>query len=709
MKKIISTALVLAISIASAANVAAAPLMLAYDGQAHQYSGKAYNMKVNGEFVQTDMPAVIINDRALVPARAVFEKMGAVVNWDGANQKVLVSLNNTNVELKINDKNALVNSKSVELDVPAKIINERTMLPARFVSEQLNMKVGWLPDENLITIDKSNFKGITHTSRGEEEVVSISLDYYKNYSVFRLDEPGNERIVIDIPNISASEDLQNLEINSGLLKTVRYRLNEENKLRVVLDTVGQLVYSIEEKDGQLNVVLNGQGGRGGDVRNPTPTPVPTQAPVPTPIPTPPAIPMPTPTPIQPQQPLFGTSKITYSTSGGQDEILIPIDGDKDYKDVRATDPERIVIDIANQVAPKNEQKINVGSSRLKAIRYAQFEGSTARIVLDVSGYPDYQIEKRGNFLVVKVKDSTYGNISYHSNGDRVYFSLKWTQLTQSEDEVQKLYTGSYDSTGKKYTITFRGYRQEFKIGNLKIKDSYIDSVDIQGNDATGDTILTFNAKDKFVYEIITRYDAGGNIMDTAVTLLKPASKTDKLVVIDPGHGGYETGAAANGMYEKHLNLDIANRLNALLKSKGVKTYIIREDDSYIGLYERAYIANDLKASLFVSIHNNAWNATANGTETLYNTSDPNAVQINSIKFAQIVQPYLVNTLGTFDRKIVERPRLVVLRKTLMPAILTEIAFMDNYEDASRLKTSDFKQKAAQALCDGILKALGEIK
>jgi N-acetylmuramoyl-L-alanine amidase len=331
------------------------------------------------------------------------------------------------------------------------------------------------------------------------------------------------------------------------------------------------------------------------------------------------------------------------------------------------------------------------------------------VVLDVKGYPDYQVDKVGKFLVVKVKDPTYGNISYHSNGDRVYFSLKWTQLTQNEAEIKKLYTGKYDSTGKKYTIVFNGYYHEFKNGNLKINDNYIDSVDINGNAINGTTTLTFNAKDKFVYEIITRYDTSGNVMDTAVTLLKPAAKADKLVVIDPGHGGYETGAVANGMLEKQLNLDIANRLNSLLKAKGVKTYMIREDDSYIGLFERAYIANDLNASLFVSIHNNAWNASAKGTETLYNTSDPNAAQLNSIKFAQIMQPYLVNTLGTFDRRIVERPGLVVLRKTLMPAILTEIAFMDSKEDAARLQTNDFRQKAAQALCDGITKALGELQ
>jgi len=118
---------------------------LSYDGAVHEYIGNICSLKVNGELISTDIPPVILNSRSLVPARAVFEKLGASVGWDKVKKKVSVLLNNINIELKINDKNAVVNNKKVELDVPAKIINDRTMIPVRFVGEQLNMKSKLVP------------------------------------------------------------------------------------------------------------------------------------------------------------------------------------------------------------------------------------------------------------------------------------------------------------------------------------------------------------------------------------------------------------------------------------------------------------------------------------------------------------------------------------------------------------------------------------
>lgn len=217
--------------------------------------------------------------------------------------------------------------------------------------------------------------------------------------------------------------------------------------------------------------------------------------------------------------------------------------------------------------------------------------------------------------------------------------------------------------------------------------------------------MEFNTKEAYSYLIITR----GDVNNTTITLLKKASRDDKLVVIDPGHGGLETGAVYGDCYEKDFNLDIAKRLNALLKSKGVKTYMIREDDSYVGLYERAYIANTLNATLFLSIHNNAYNTKSHGTETLYYPTPAGATGFTSKRFAQIIQSRLVSKLKTKDRGIVERPNLVVLKATKMPAALAEVAFMDNSEELQKLKTEEFRQKAAEALCEAVIQALAEVE
>jgi N-acetylmuramoyl-L-alanine amidase len=239
---------------------------------------------------------------------------------------------------------------------------------------------------------------------------------------------------------------------------------------------------------------------------------------------------------------------------------------------------------------------------------------------------------------------------------------------------------------------------------MNINDSKVTNVKITKNDETNQTTLTFTTKEQFNYEVITRESEN----DTTITLFKEALPKDQLVVIDPGHGGTDPGAVYGGINEKDLNLDIAKRLNELLKSKNIKTYMTREDDVFVGLYERAYIANDMKATLFVSIHNNAYYTKYKGTETLYYPQVTSSSGFNGKRFAQIVQDELIKALGTHNRGIVERPNLVVLKATKMPAILAEIAFMTNSEDLANLKSEEFRQKAAQALCDSIIKALGEV-
>jgi N-acetylmuramoyl-L-alanine amidase len=133
---------------------------------------------------------------------------------------------------------------------------------------------------------------------------------------------------------------------------------------------------------------------------------------------------------------------------------------------------------------------------------------------------------------------------------------------------------------------------------------------------------------------------------------------------------------------------------------------MRDDDSYVGLYERAYIANDLNASLFLCVHNNAYDSSAHGTETLYT---PNSTtSFSSYRFAQIIQEEMVNTLGTYDRGLDSRPGLVVLKATKMPAALAEVAFITNTADRNKLISNAFKQKAAEALCESVIRALGEL-
>lgn len=169
------------------------------------------------------------------------------------------------------------------------------------------------------------------------------------------------------------------------------------------------------------------------------------------------------------------------------------------------------------------------------------------------------------------------------------------------------------------------------------------------------------------------------------------------LAIDPGHGGKDPGASGYGLKEKDVVLDTGLRLQTLLQSTPIQIIMTRDTDIYIAPVERAKKANAEKADLFVSIHANAANKTASGTETLYY---PNSA--DSQKLAGYIQKRLVDTLDTKDRKLKPRKDLAVLNSTNMTAVLVEIGFIDQVDDNALLADPAKRQEAAQAIYNGIL-------
>lgn len=180
---------------------------------------------------------------------------------------------------------------------------------------------------------------------------------------------------------------------------------------------------------------------------------------------------------------------------------------------------------------------------------------------------------------------------------------------------------------------------------------------------------------------------------------------NKIVVLDPGHGGKDPGAVAGKILEKDLNLKVSKILKDLLTNAGITVYMTRSDDRFVDLYERAAFANRLKANLFVSVHHNASPDTkAQGVMTLYYPSTKER-SMTGKKFAQIVQKNLVEVLKTRDWGIISRPNLVVTRETSMPAVIAELGFMSNSQELNKLVTQEFQKKAAESLYKSIIEAL----
>ena len=163
------------------------------------------------------------------------------------------------------------------------------------------------------------------------------------------------------------------------------------------------------------------------------------------------------------------------------------------------------------------------------------------------------------------------------------------------------------------------------------------------------------------------------------------------VYINPGHcPGIDPGAVGFGINECDVALEIGLKVKAYLESVGYQVRLYQADS----LNDICNDANSWNADLFVSIHCNAFNGVAKGTESLHYPGST-----KSIKLAKCIQAQIINSLHTVDRGLKERPGLAVLRGTDMPATLIETAFIDQAEDNKLLK--DKSDEFAKAISRGI--------
>src|SRR5438034_6529939 len=200
-----------------------------------------------------------------------------------------------------------------------------------------------------------------------------------------------------------------------------------------------------------------------------------------------------------------------------------------------------------------------------------------------------------------------------------------------------------------------------------------------------------------------------------------ASKPFAVVVLDPGHGGQDSGAMCGGVLEKDLTLDVARRIDRLLNSEGIATLMTRVGDTYVSLADRAAFANRVRKCIFVSIHFNEDNQpVASGVETYYAAHQITAGSFlaswlpflwrplsdspnpESQNLAALVQEALVARTRSIDRGRQARQFFVITNVT-SPAILIEGGFLTNKEELSKIVSAEYPDQIAEAVADGILR------
>jgi N-acetylmuramoyl-L-alanine amidase len=184
--------------------------------------------------------------------------------------------------------------------------------------------------------------------------------------------------------------------------------------------------------------------------------------------------------------------------------------------------------------------------------------------------------------------------------------------------------------------------------------------------------------------------------ETKIFVPKSSRKNnDKVVVLDPGHGGIDYGAIRSGINEKDINTSVSLKTAAILRSNGYKVYMTRDEDKTVSLEDRVVFAEEIKPDIFVSIHvNSSQGTSATGIETHY-------YHDYSIPLGKLVQNSMKKYINSPDRGLL-KSKFYVINHTTMPAILVEIGFISNEGERAELVSESRQQATAKAIAEGIM-------
>jgi len=670
-----------------------------------------------------DAPPVIYNDFTLVPARDVFESLGAQVGWVPPTQEIFVSFGESVLSMQVDSRHANVGGSLIEMSIPPRIINDRTMIPLRFVSEAFGFGVYWDPHQR-----------IAHVSSPGIDILQAG-GFPDNFVLPQIDLPGQEPAPTAPPE--PMPQVQNehgrplgsaQETNGTMPRDISpFAIPAQSHPRVSLTAVNDASAEVFLEMVSYGLTADGPISRVDklflygnrivlDIHNSANS-------------------LPSVTPMSSQFvrqvrtsstgnnvtrvvfdlhdtfdtavtisedrrrvflsfPKNNATGLTFDTTETRDTLTIDLNFEPRHSISFRANPNRFVIDLPG-TSVEGLQNVYAQGRFVSGITAEQYSATLGRVTVHLSGEISMQSSVDGNSLVVSVTAPTHRNISFdHSTRSIVVhkagLGIQTSAITRHDEYLQLRYT------------LHMGYNllHHLGYGSLPVDDEFLEAVRIHTDDA-GQTSLIISQRRIMAFVV---EESAENIY---IRARLPREVHAHIVVIDPGHGGSDAGAVHGGRYEKTLNLQMSAKIiNNIRQSGYIQVYTTRIDDTFVSLEDRARFANEL-GDLFISVHNNAvdvrrgGNPATNGAETFYwprPNADPNA--ITSREASDIIHDRLIAKTGQNDRGV-RQAQFVVLSQTTMPAVFLEVGFMTNAEELQRLADPIFQQLVADAVYAGI--------
>lgn len=285
-------------------------------------------------------------------------------------------------------------------------------------------------------------------------------------------------------------------------------------------------------------------------------------------------------------------------------------------------------------------------------------------------------------------------------------SARTTSSTTVETELQQIINSNKKNNFKFADGVLLGLKEKMNVStykNIKIYNTKIVELSkgVLIPKKEGTTYITYtNGGYSYIKEIgVINEKSISTATNTPLQTNTPIS-SGFTVCIDPGHGGSDPGASANGLIEKALTLETSLKVEELLEAQGVTVYLTRKTDTFVSLTDRAKFMSSKYPNASISIHYNAATSpTANGIETYYYNA-----KTLSYELATELQNSLIFCTDATNRGI-KQASFTVISKTRGYSALVEGGFISNEKEAGDINNPIYKQKIAQGIADGIMNFL----
>lgn len=668
-KKLLLTTLALGLLGATTVYGEQVKMDLFYNGKHHAYAAKEVKIEIDGKaMVPKDMPAVIIDGRTMLPMRQIAQELGCEVNWNEAAKQIYVMRGSDIIVFTVDSKTGYENGKEFTMDVPATIVNDRTMLPVRALADALHLNIKWDDPNRIVSIQSGDtvvkdepkapesgqttagtLTGIqTPSEKDADQTFTIQADgpmgrYEKTFV-------DDQKIVLDFYGAKSSLPSEITKTNSDIVTGIRTATHENNGdsfTRVVFDLSGKKDYEVTQSADKKNITIS-----------------------------------------------FGKTTVDkISAVHSQNKDIITIGGTGSYgaSVAMTADPQKIIVTIPNCQSNLSD-KIN--TDELQYVLDGKVDtskGNTVELVLAVEDLVQYSYREETQNLILEIYPTTLKNMRYDKNANVLYLDKK-DKIDTGSVKFEDHYLDGY------FDVTLSGdYESDYGYGTYDVKGTVVENIEVSTKG--GNTTFRFKQNRISAYEVTAEGDS------YAIRVKNPKEVYDKVLLLDAGHGGKDPGTSGNGMQEKNLNLTIAQKIAQKLQGSGIKVYMTRNSDVYPENSTRAQTANDI-ADLMVSIHINSGPETANGTETLYQVhANDNGARLTSKQLAEILQGKVVSATGNTNRGAKLWTDVLILNRTTVPAVIVEVIFITNTGDALKISNPAYQDQVAQAIADGIQEAV----